>query len=50
MEFENGRLFGLSKCNHMVPYKWKGSESEEDLMAELEVKVRIRESHLKMLL
>lgn len=24
MEFENGRLFGLSKCNHMVPCKWKG--------------------------
>ena len=24
MEFENGRLFGLSQCNHMVPYKWKG--------------------------
>lgn len=19
MEFENGRLFGFSKCNHMVP-------------------------------
>lgn len=24
MEFENGRLFGLPKCNHMVPCKWKG--------------------------
>ena len=28
----------------------RGSESEEDVMAELEAKVRMRESHLKMLL
>ena len=27
----------------------RGSESEEDVMAELEAEVRIRESHLNML-
>lgn len=51
MEFEK-RRFGLSRCNHMDLYKWEvgGSESEADVMAELEAEVRIRGNHLKMLL